>query len=206
MKDVFDLLIKIFGKNPLVISAAAVGGAGILNVLDSLILDRLGVQWVLIPDCVRPLFYIVRDWWYPLLDKVFDFLSITVSPPVKDYILMGFIVLGMRLRSSFVIWGGIKKKSLPFYTQEIVFMSKPLLIKEGDSVKFYALFLPIRLSYAFVAWPIKIFGAAWRYARGEWKKGFHGNKRLEIRREQYFTFFGSVFWAMFFVLLCLVFR
>ncbi len=199
MNDFIDLLKKLFGDNPLVIGGAIIGGFGILNVIDSLI-----GEWGFIFDWLRPIFTLIRDLWRPLIDKVALYLSLRVSDPVKDYMLMGCIVVGMRLRSSMVIWRGLNDQKLTSYPQRTLFRNHPIVLRKGESFKFYGLFLPIRLSWAFIAWPPKVFGAAWRYGRGTWDKGFSGQEARETRQEQYLIFFGAIFWALFFLMISLL--
>jgi len=197
-KEVMELLKFIFGKNPIVILAAMVGGIGIVNVIDSIITVQLSIQWALVPDWLRPIFTIIREWWQWLIDPILACLPFNVSDPMKDYMLMGFIVAGMRLRSSMVIWKDLKDLSIESYTQRTIIPGYPIILRRDEKLKFIVLFLPFRIIFAFFAWPIKLFGAAWRYGRGE--------KREGASDEQYRTFFGSIFWSVFIVFVCLVFR
>lgn len=210
MKKVKELLIKFFLAHPIAFVATVAGGLGIVNVLDSLI-SALGITWVLIPDWLRPLFTLIRMLWHPIADFIALILPFSISDAFKDYMLMGFIVAGMRFRSSNVIWQALKqstkntsKNSLNSYTQKTIF--KPIVLLPGQELKYYLVFLPVRLIFAFVAWPIKIFGALFRYVSGEWRKGFEEDALQEIRQEQYLTFFKAVIWAAFWLLICLIIR
>lgn len=196
--DIIKLLQFIFGKNPIVILTAMVGGVGIVNVIDSVITLHLFTQWSLVPDWLRPIFYIIREWWQRIIDPLLAYLPFNISAPGKDYMLMGAIVAGMRLRSSTVIWGDLKTQSIESYTQSTIIPGCPITLRQGEILKFTLLFLPVRIIFAFFAWPVKLFGAAWRYGRGEKRKG--------VSDEQYLTFFGSIFWAVFIVFVCVVFR
>ena len=197
---------KLCGNNPFAIGAALAGGVGMLNVLDSLIIEHTGVPWTLIPDWLRPFFILIRDLWRPLIDHVVRYFPFKVSDPAKDYMLMGAIVAGMRFRSSMVIWKALKDQTLGSYTQRTVLPGHPLELRHGEHLKFCALFLPIRLSFAFVAWPLKIFGAIWRYRSGEWGEDFDKGSARMAREEQYLTFFRAVIWAGILVFLCLLVR
>ena len=198
------LLKFMFGDNPLVIAAASFGGIGIVNVLDSVIASHLASEWVFIPDSLRPLFVLVRDLWQWFIGPILPLLPFDLSEPVKNYFLMGAITAVMRARSSIVVFCALNEGSIDAYEQKTIIPQYYLNLHKGEYFKFLLLFLPIRLLYAFFMWPIKIFGAAWRYGRGEWRAGFDTEHAISARKKQYSTFFNSIFWAGFIIFICLV--
>ncbi len=193
-----------FGDNPIVLIGAATGGIGIVNVLDSAIATYLGIQWAFVPEELRPLFMLVRDLWQWLIGPLLVYLPFALPEPAKNYLLMGAITAGMRIRSSFVILNALNDGSIDSYTQKTIISSCPLVLRKKQYFKFYLLFLPIRLFYAFFMWPIKILGAALRYRRGEWRAGFDTDNAIDARQKQYTTFFNSIFWALFIIFVCIV--
>jgi hypothetical protein len=179
---------------------------GIINVLDSVIMQQLGVSWTLVPDWLRPIFTVVRELWRPLVEWATHYLPFRVSDPLKDYMLMGTIVAGMRLRSSWVVWSALGDGSLSSYTQKTFMKGRPVVLKRGQRMKFSLAFLPTRLGYALLAWPAKLGGAVWRYSRQEWGEEYEMGRAREARRTQYMAFFVTVLWAVSGVFLCLVVR
>ncbi len=204
--SVIQDLASYFRDSPFAAAAAAVGGMGIINVLDSVIMHQLGITWTLVPEWLRPIFTLVREWWRPLVEWAVQVLPFQVSDPLKDYMLMGTIVAGMRSRSSWVIWSALGDGSLRSYEQKTALPKRPLVLRRGQWSKFLGVFLPIRLGYAFLAWPAKLVGAVWRYSRQQWGDAFVSGDAREARRNQYMAFFVSVVWALFGIFICLVLR
>ena len=174
-------------------------------MVDSLVEFHLNFEWKLIHESVRPLFILVRMIWRPLIDDFASILHISISDPAKDYYMMGAIVCGMRLRSSMVIWHGIKSGHLDYYKQKTILKTYPIILEKGQSLKFWFLFIPTRLIFAFWLWPVKVFGASFRYITKNTGIEFSQGPAKEIREEQYLVFFQTLLWAAVLILLALVF-
>jgi len=202
--EMLDFLKKLSDQSFIALVAAAVGAAGFLNVVDAIIFQYLGEVWTRIPDWLRQIFEVIRMVWRPLFDLVGQYFPFNVSGAAKDYFLMGFIVVGMRWRSSWVIWNALNDNVWDEYPQKMLWMNKKINLKKNQKLKYYFAFLPIRLIPTFFFWPIRVIGAALRYVNGQWSIGYEGKAR-EVREQQYITFFTTIFLAILFILLCLLF-
>ncbi|MBK8226838.1 MAG: hypothetical protein IPK70_06650 [Flavobacteriales bacterium] len=194
MKDVLELLKPLFKQPWFIITGSMVGGFGIVNMLDSLMLRILKAPWALIPDWFRQLLELFRSLVHPLFDLLLGWFSIELPLVWKDYLAMGVIVMFMRLRSTSVIARAVKAGELTSYEQNF-WTGKLLLTKESNTRQRICFYLG-RLAYALFFWPMKLFGAIGRYTTRKGKKIGKNAVEKQVIETQYVVFFSSIVWAL----------
>ena len=188
-----------FFKQPIVLQLSSILGAfGILNLIDSLVIEYLNVSWSL-PEYLHQLVELFRIPIRYLFGFITELVKINIPGVWQDYIAMGLIVAGMRLRSTRIILKGIKTGDLKKYKQNVIGYS--IIVDKKSSTWKWIAFFSSRLVYAFAIWPAKLFGATYRYVTGNRRKGGKGKKAKDVGEQQYLTFFGSVIWAIVFFIL-----
>lgn len=192
---------------------ALIGGISILTFVDSLFKNLWNIPLPLPPmtllwlpsidlrDYIYQVFTFFRGIWRPLTEFIEAIFSLELPSSIKDYITMGLITASMRIRSSFIIWRGVNDKSLNSYSQKTILANKPVVLYAGEWCKFLLLFLPIRVIYAFFAWPLKIVGAAVRFNNRYLTPSSTGEpeftgKAKEVRKLQYMAFFTNIISAV----------
>lgn len=203
MKDLLGTLFKLSGRNPFVFISSLIGGIGILSWIDALAIDLVSKPWPLL-DPIRVPIELVQSLMRPIIAFLLTPLPFEIPNSVLDYMWMGLIVAGMRIRSSWSIWRSLQYDEIPFYNQKTCLRYKPIVLRKGEVRKFLLMFLPVRLAYAFVLWPEKFIGAFVRYVWGPWQNNLTDPVEIEAKRKQYLLFFGSVVFAVALVLFCLV--
>jgi hypothetical protein len=196
---VYDALV---GQEPSVVLGSLVGAFGLLNLLDSLVIAYGGMQWQIVPDVLEPFFALFREATRAVFSLLEGLIRIHVPSVAQDYLIMGFIVAGMRLRSTIVILSAVSSGDLKKYREEI--FGWKLTVRPGSSFGRWLAFFAIRLLFALVLWPVKLFGACSRYLRGNLRDRGRGPKREKIQSKQYLTFFGTVAWALVGLLMFLI--
>lgn len=195
---------NILFKHPLATVGAILGAFGIVNLIDIAASRVQGEAWSFIPSYLRPLFQIFRDSTRPLIDFLSGIFGLEFKAAYKDYCVMGLITAGMRVRSTLVIrrWvleghgRSYKEQDLPF----------DLIVDNSSSRSTWLLFFAFRALYAFALWPIKLFGASWRYLSGKKRISGTGNGAEQLTAPQYEAFFATVAWALIIILLILMTR
>jgi hypothetical protein len=185
-----------------VIVSSVFGGFGMVNLLDVLSTAYGGAAWALVPEMARPLFLMFRAAIGIVFDAVTGLFGLRMLDAWQQYFAMGGIVAGMRLRSTMVIYRAVRRGWLSKYYEEVLDWS--IVVERDSPGRTWALFFAWRLAFAFVLWPIKLFGASCRYALGNVRKRGRGRKRNEVRNSQYLAFFGTVAWALVLILLFLL--
>lgn len=203
MKDALGLLFKLSGKNPVTFASSFIAGVGILSWLDALAMDILHKPWALL-DPIRIPIELVQYVARPLVAFILSPIPFTIPNSFLDYIWMGLIVAGMRLRSSWTIWRSLQNDKIMFYNQKTFLRFYPVVLRKGELGKFLWLFLPVRLGYAFILWPIKLIGAFTRYAWGPWKENIKDPGEVQAKRDQYLMFFGAIMFAIILMVFCLI--
>lgn len=198
------LVDALLRQPPGVILGALVGAFGIVNILDSLVAAYAGTAWELIPDSFRPLFDLFRVAARSLVDFLTGLVDVRLPAVWQDYVAMGLIVAGMRLRSTQVIARALRTGDLKEYREDV--FGRALVVRRETRPATWIGFFAWRLLFAFILWPMKLFGAASRFATGNLRKRSRGPEKKKVTEEQYLTFFGSVAWAVFLILLFLVIK
>ena len=202
-----EKLVKFFldfiAKYPEMGIGALLGGINLVTFADSFCQNLFNIPlpmpWVLPPfiiDHIRQIFSFFREFWSPLTEFIARFFSFELPSTIKDYITMGIITAGMRFRSSFTIWKGVNNGFLKPYEQKTILPNNPIFLHAGECCKFWFLFLPIRVSYAFIAWPSKIGGAIYRFNKRYLKSSSTGERDFtgeaeKVRIDQYMAFFST---------------
>ncbi len=187
MKKIFEEFIKPIVKQPwYIILGSIVGGFGMINLLDSVMVSILKHPWSLIPLWFMDLLLLFRAIFHPIYDFLFGWLHIKIPVVIKDYLTMGIIVMFMRMRSTSVIAKEIKMGTKASYKQKV--LNGEIKVTQHSTRFTWFLFYLSRLSYALFLWPEKLFGAMLRFATGKKKPG--------TSQSQYVVFFSSVFWFL----------
>lgn len=197
-----EKILNVFVKQPLTVTAGAILGAfGLLNWLDSLIEVFQGAPWGLL-DIMRPLFQLFREAARTVVGFLTELISLRLPGIWQDYVAMGLIVAGMRFRSTLVIQRAIQKDNkITEYKED--FFGKTFTVTGSSGFWSWTGFFTWRLVFAFILWPVKLVGASIRYLSGEVRNRGQGPYWDEIREKQYLAFFGSVVWAVLFIVLLL---
>jgi hypothetical protein len=196
-------LTALVGQKLLVVLASLFGAFGMLNLLDSLIVVYWGSPWRFL-DTFALWFFLFKTATRFFFEFFSIFLSFSIPTIVQDYLAMGIIVMGMRLRSSRVIRKAIKNEELDEYNEE--FMGLDLTVNNESTILRWFAFFFLRLSFAVFFWPFKLFGASKRYIMGNLRNRGRGQKQTEIQSMQYLTFFGTVAWALVILIQLLVIK
>lgn len=198
------LLDALFRQPFPVVAGSLVGAFGMLNLLDSLVLAYQKIPWALIPEWLRSLFVLFREATGYLYGWLTSLFALALSPAWRDYLTMGFIVAGMRSRSTMVIRRAVMTGHIREYREKI--FGQQLVVRKGSTARLWLAFFAARLVFAFVLWPMKLFGASYRYMTGEVRRRGYGPREAEVREQQYLVFFGSVIWFVVFLLAILIFN
>lgn len=200
-KKLLDVLIR----QPFpVVAGSLVGAFGMLNLFDSLVLAYQKVPWALIPEWLRSILMLFREATGFLYGWLTSFFNFTIPPVWRDYLSMGFIVAGMRSRSTMVIRRAVMNGHIREYREEI--FGRHLIVRKRSTARLWLTFFAWRLVFAFGLWPMKIFGASYRYMTGKVRRRGHGPHEAKVREQQYLVFFGSMIWFIVFLLAILIFN
>lgn len=189
--------IESIKKHPFILLSSIVGAFGIVNVVDSAYLSIFNVQGAL-PDWFRQLLNLFRAVIHPVYDIISGLLNITLPGILREYFTMGLIVMGMRLRSTNVIYKELKKTNAKKnkYEEKIAF-NLNIVVRKNSNLITWAWFYSYRLIYAFLLWPFKLGGAIVRYVTG---------KKKPVVAGQYEIFFMSVIIAVSIIFSLIIFK
>lgn len=202
-KFLFEMILKaLTGQSFPAIAGAILGAFGILNIIDSLIVVLQNKPWGLL-DPIRPLLLLFREATRSVVGFLVELINLRIPGIWQDYVAMGLIVAGMRFRSTLVIRREILANKISEYKED--FLGRPLIVTgTSRSWSWVGFFAWRRLVFAFVLWPVKLFGASKRYLSGDLRNRGQGSDWDNVREQQYLTFFGSVVWAALFLGLLLI--
>lgn len=193
------ILREVLFQHPLVTVSAIIGAFGLVNLVDIIASRAQGYEWAFISDEFRPLFLVFRETTRPLIDFVSRLAGFELKPAFKDYCIMGLITAGMRLRSTRIVHLWVKAEQERAYEEKDLPFN--LIVDSNSSRTDWVLFYASRALFAFALWPLKLFGASWRYLSGKRRTSGVGLGAEELVSPQYNTFFATVAWAILLLLL-----